>query len=61
MSWPADQAACFGVCCPKHAACARYHAIDHNTNQQQVWMDNCGPEHSAFIAIVPVPEEKAPV
>lgn len=60
-TWPADRAACFGVACHIHGSCARYQAIDHNDNQQQVFIDNCGPEHSAYIAVVPVAAEEKEV
>ena len=35
---PRDDPACFGVACPKHAECARYHAIE---TAPAVTIDSC--------------------
>ena len=35
---PHDDPACFGVACPKHAECARYHAIE---TAPAVTIDSC--------------------
>jgi len=53
MTWPADRAACYGLACNQHGTCERYAAVDHNSNPQQVFVDNCGPEHPLYIPIVP--------
>lgn len=59
MKWPADKAACYGVCCHLHGTCERYAAVDHNDNQQQVFVDHCGPQYSLYVAVIPV--MRAPV
>ena len=38
MTEPHDDPACFGVACPKHAECARYHAIE---TAPAVTIDSC--------------------
>lgn len=49
MPWQADEAACYGICCHQHGTCARYAAVDGNTNDHQVFIDNCGADHPAYV------------
>ncbi len=46
--WPPNEPACFGVCCSLHKSCARYAAVDFNTNQAQVFTDHCGPNYPLY-------------
>ena len=39
--WPQDKAACYGVNCRLHSKCARYWAVENNTNQRQVFIATC--------------------
>lgn len=42
--------ACFGVCCPRHHACAHYARVD-GADPQDVFMDHCGPDFATFEAL----------
>lgn len=55
-----DSLACYGVCCPRHSRCARYAAVEGSADTPVI--DNCGPEHAAFVALLPAAptEEIAP-
>lgn len=55
MTWKQDEAACYGIDCDKHATCARYQAVDGNTNEHQVWIAYCA-DYSGYIPIKKAPE-----
>ena len=47
--WPPEEQACYGTMCSKHCTCARYKAVEGNSNQQQVFIGTCGPERPLYI------------
>lgn len=53
-AWPPDQEACYGTCCALHGNCARYDAVDRNSNPRQLFIDNCGPGHPLYM-VTPAP------
>lgn len=44
--------ACYGICCPIRRSCGLYHALDL-VDEGDLVIDWCGPEHSAFEAVLP--------
>lgn len=51
--------ACFGVACPNHNKCTRYHAVEHSFMPAMATCDDHGTgEHPEFIAVEEPTEEK---
>lgn len=50
-TWPTSERACYGVGCYEHAGCARYAAVDNNSNPDQLFMGCCGMDRADFIPL----------
>lgn len=59
MTWPANTPACFGIGCSHHLDCARYQAVEGNTNHEQMFIAMCGPTLPLYMPVQPIKEVKS--